>query len=37
MSSRTTHPPSHPVAHAVARLREELAALHDTALWSISD
>jgi hypothetical protein len=29
MSSRATHPPSHPVAQRVARIRAELARLQE--------
>ena len=36
MSSRATHPPSHPVARRVAHIRAELAALNETPLWSMS-
>ncbi|WP_134739781.1 HNH endonuclease signature motif containing protein [Nocardioides sp. 503] len=36
MSSRATHPPSHPVAQKVARLRAELAELNEAALWSMT-
>ncbi|WP_134740354.1 HNH endonuclease signature motif containing protein [Nocardioides sp. 503] len=36
MSSPATHPPSHPVAQKVARLRAELAELNETPLWSMT-
>jgi hypothetical protein len=37
MSSRPTHTPSHPVALAVARLREDVAALNAVAVWTMND
>jgi hypothetical protein len=36
MSNRTTHSPSHPMAHAVARLHDQLDDTLDRAIWSMS-
>jgi hypothetical protein len=36
MSSRTTHTPSHPVAHAVARLHDQLDDMLETPVWSMN-